>query len=171
MKKALILVLFLGIISAIAGVGVGAVNSVTEPIITERLLASEKQNLEKMFPGAEFVPIEDIDTDDGSVTGAFEVVGKGYAIKIETTGYNSSTPIILLVGFDSEGVITDVMALQQQETDGFGTKVFEDENIDSLFVGKGLDEKTDLLSGATVTSTAVQGAIASAQSLLKDIIG
>lgn len=171
MKKALILVLFLGIISAIAGIGVGAVNNVTEPIITERLLAAEKQNLEKMFPGAEFAPIEDIDTDDGLVTGAFEVVGKGYAMKVETTGYNSSTPIILLIGFDNDGVITDVMALQQQETDGFGTKVFEDENIDSLFVGKGLDEKTDLLSGATVTSTAVQGAIASAQNLLKEIIG
>ncbi len=171
MKKALTLVLFLGIISAIAGLGVGAVNSITAPLIEERLLAAERENLELMFPGAEFSAIEGVSDEGGYVTGVFEVVNEGYAVKMETTGYSSSTPIILLVGFDNDGVITNVMALQEQETDGFGSKVFEDDNIQSAYVGKGLDDTVDLLSGATVTSTAVQNAITSAQAMLKDIIG
>ena len=48
MKKALLLVVFLGIVSAISGLSVGYVNSITEPIIQDRLLAAEKENLEKM---------------------------------------------------------------------------------------------------------------------------
>ena len=63
------------------------------------------------------------------------------------------------------------VSLQEQETDGFGSRVFEDDNIQSAYVGKGLDDTVDLLSGATVTSTAVQNAITSAQAMLKDIIG
>lgn len=169
MKKALLLVLFLGVVSAISGLCVGYVNSITEPIIQEKLIAAEKENLEMMFPGAEFAAL-DMSDDAGYVQGVYEVAGQGYAVKIQTTGYNSSTPIIALVGFDSNGTITGVMALQQQETDGFGSKVFKEENISSLFVGKGIDQTTDLLSGATVTSTAMQNAISSAQAMLKDVV-
>ena len=82
MKKALTLVLFLGIISAIAGLGVGAVNSITAPLIEERLLAAERENLELMFPGAEFSAIEGVSDEGGYVTGVFEVAGEGYAVKM-----------------------------------------------------------------------------------------
>lgn len=169
MKKALLLVVFLGVVSAISGVCIGFVNSKTQPIIEERLLAAERENLELMFPGAEFAPIEAKD-DEGFVLGVYEVKGKGYAVKVQTIGYNSSTPIIALVGFDADGTITGLLELQQQETSGFGTKVFEKGNIDKLFVGKTLTEKTDLLSGATVTSSAMQNAIASAQVMLQGMI-
>ena len=171
MNKTVKLVIFLGIIAALSGLLIGAVNSVTEPIITERLLASEKENLEVLFPGAEFVPLEGASDEGGYVQSAFEVSGQGYAVRIETTGYNSSTPIQLLIGFDNEGTITGVVTIQQQETDGFGTKVFEQSNIDSAFVGKTLDEKVDLLSGATVTSSAVQAAITSTQAMISELIG
>lgn len=170
MKKAIQLVLFLGIISLISGVAVGYVNGITEPIIQESLLASELTNLEAMYPGAEFTALE-VSDDSGYVQGAYEVVGEGYAVKVETTGYNSSTPIIALVGFDSDGTISGLMAIQQQETDGFGTKCFDDANIDSLYVGKTLDESVDLLSGATVTSTALQNAISAAQAVVAGLVG
>ncbi len=170
MKKALQLVLFLGIISLIAGVAVGYVNSITDPIIQENLLASEIENLEAMYPDGEFTALE-VSDDTGYVKGAYEVAGQGYVVKIETTGYNSSTPIIALVGFDGEGVISNLMVIQQQETEGFGTKVFEDENIQSLFVGKDLSTPSDLLSGATVTSSAVQSAVAAAQAVVSGLVG
>ena len=170
MKKALQLVLFLGIIAMISGVAVGYVNSITEPIIQDNLLANEITNLEAMYPGAEFAALE-VSDDSGYVQGAYEVVGEGYAVKIQTTGYNSSTPIIALVGFDNEGTITGLMAIQQQETDGFGTKCFEDGNVDALHVGKTLDETVDLLSGATVTSTALQNAISAAQAVVSGLVG
>ena len=168
MKKALLLVIFLGVVSAISGLSVGLVNSVTEPMIQERLLAAEKENLEKMYPGAEFAPVEFKD-ESGFIDGVYAVNGAQHAVKLHTTGYNSGTPIILLVGFDAEGTIEGVVCLQQQETDGFGARVFQAENIESLFVGKTVDQQTDLLSGATVTSTACQKAIAAAQSLVKGL--
>ena len=171
MNKTIKLVIFLGVIAALSGLLIGAVNSITEPIITERLLASEKENLEVLFPGAEFVPLEGASDDGGYVQSAFEVSGEGYAARIETTGYNSSTPIQLLVGFDTEGTITGLMVIQEQETDGFGSKVFEQSFIDSAYVGKTLDDKVDLLSGATVTSSAVQAAITSTQAMIADLIG
>ncbi len=170
MKKALQLVLFLGIVCMISGLAVGYVNSITAPIIQESLLASEIENLEAMYPGAEFTAL-DVSDDSGIVTGAYEVVGEGYVTKIEVTGYNSSTPIIALIGFDTEGTITGLMVIQQQETSGFGTLVFEDANIESLFVGKTLSETSDLLSGATVTSSAMQSAVSAAQAVIGTIIG
>ena len=170
MKKALQLVLFLGVICMISGLAVGYVNGITEPIIQESLLASEIENLEAMYPGSEFTAL-DVDDDTGIVTGAYEVVGEGYVTKVEVTGYNTSTPIIALIGFDSEGTITGLMVIQQQETSGFGSLVFEDDNVESLFVGKTLSETSDLLSGATVTSKAMQDAVTAAQAVISAIIG
>ncbi len=169
MKKALQLVLFLGIVCLVSGLAVGYVNGITAPIIEESLLASEIENLEAMYPNAEFSAL-DVDDDTGIVTGAYEVEGEGYVVKVEVTGYNSSTPIIALIGFDSEGTITGLMVIQQQETSGFGSLVFEEDNIDSLFVGKTLSEESDLLSGATVTSRAMQNAVAAAQAVVEGII-
>ena len=88
---------------------------------------------------------------------------------MHTTGFNSGTPIILLVGFNNEGAIDDLVCLQAQETEGFGSRVFEAENIQKLFVGKTLDQQTDILAGATVTSSACQKAIAAAQALVKGL--
>ena len=170
MKKAIKLVLFLGIVCMISGLAVGYVNDLTAPIIQESLLASEIENLEAMYPNAEFTAL-DVSDESNIVTGAYEVVGEGYVTKVEVTGYNSSTPIITLIGFDSEGTITGLMVIQQQETSGFGSLVFEDDAIESLFVGKTLSQSSDLLSGATVTSRAMQEAVAAAQAVVSAIIG
>ena len=166
MKKALLLVVFLGIVSAVSGLCVGYVNSITAPIIEERLIAAEKETLEMMFPNAEFEAIKE---DNEYVTSIYRVAQGGYAVKFETKGYNGSTPIICLVGFDQDGTIFDLIVLQQQETDGFGTRVFEDANIDTLYVGKTLDQGVDLLSGATVTSSAMQRALTSVQEFIKGL--
>ena len=95
MKKILHLALFLGLISAIAGGALSAVNSVTAPIITANALKAEQSNLEKLYPGAEFVPM-DLNDAPETITKAFEVVGEGVVYKCENQGFKE--PIIFLIG-------------------------------------------------------------------------
>ncbi len=155
MKKTIKLALFLGIVAALSGLILGFVNSLTEPIIQERAVASEKANLELMYPGADFKIIEYND-ESGTVIGAYEVTGKGYIFKATATGYNSSTPIIALVGITNDGKIDNVVALQQQETNGFGSRCFEESNIKSLYIGAQSEADVDMLAGASFTSTAMK---------------
>ena len=167
MNKVIKLVLFLAIVGGLAGFSVSYVNSITEPIIEENLVKLEKVNLEKMFPGAEFKPL-DIKDDEGYILGAYEVEGVGKVVKFTAKGYNGSSPIIALVGFNNENEIIDLLALSMQETEGYGSRVFESENIEKLYIGKGLDQEVDLLSGATVTSKGMRSALTYIQKTLKE---
>lgn len=155
MKKTLKLALFLGVVAAISGLLLGLVNDITAPVIAENALKAEKANLEIMYPGSEFEPIDYVD-NDGVVSGIYSVDGKNYIFKASATGYNSSTPIIVLVGLNKDGKIDKVVALQQQETNGFGSRCFETENIKSLYIGKTNANEVDMLAGATFTSTAMK---------------
>ncbi|MEG2835132.1 FMN-binding protein [Anaerorhabdus sp.] len=168
MKKILYLACFLAIISAIAGGALSYVNSITAPIIKEMGIAAEKENLEIMFPGAEFTEIEYVD-ETGLVKGAYEATGKGYIYKVETNGY-SSTPIIFMIAFDNDGKVVGFTPLQQQETSGFGSRVFED-GYTSQVIGKTSADGFPLLSGATVTSSAVVNGINAAKSVFNEMMG
>ncbi len=117
MKKTITLVLFLGIVAAISGLCISLVNDITSPLITENEIASEKTNLELMFPGATFEPI-DYTGDDESILGLYEVVDTGYVVKVEGYGY-STTPIVALIGFDHDITVLDVIILSNQETNGY----------------------------------------------------
>ena len=119
-----------------------------------------------MFPGATFEPI-DYTGDDESILGLYEVVDTGYVVKVEGYGY-STTPIVALIGFDHDITVLDVIILSNQETNGYGSRCFEDSFIDTAYVGKTVDEEVDMLSGATLTSTAMKNMIDSARAALSN---
>ena len=75
----------------------------------------------------------------------------------------SSTPIVALIGFDTEGTISNLIILSNQETNGYGSRCFEEEFINTAYIGKAMDEDVDMVSGATLTSTAMQNMIAAAR--------
>lgn len=155
MNKTIKLAIFLGVVAAISGLLLGFVNSITEPIIEAKALEEEKANLEIMYPNGEFEVVNYEDKDDVIIS-VYKANGTDYVFKATATGYNSSTPIIALVGVNSKGAITNVVALEQQETNGIGSKVFDSENINKLYVGKDNIDDVDMLSGATFTSTAMK---------------
>ena len=93
---------------------------------------------------------------DNVILSVFKANDSDYVFKATAIGYNSSTPIIALVGVDSKGAITNVIALQQQETNNIGSKVFEVENINKLYVGKDNIDNIDTFAGATFTSSAMK---------------
>lgn len=162
MNKTLKLMLFLAIVSAISGLSIGIVNKFTEPIINENAIASEKKNLDVIYPGANFIPINYVD-DEGIIIGAYKAEGKGYIFKATATGFNSSTPIIVLIGLDNDGTVVNVIDLQQAETSNYGSHCFEKDNINKLYIDKNVNEEPDMYSGATLTSTAMKTMIIKAQ--------
>lgn len=170
MKKSLKLVLFLAIVAAISGLSIGIVNQYTEPVIKQNAVNAEKKNLELIYPESEFSAL-DYEDKDGVIIGAYAVEGKGYVFKTTATGYNSSTPIITLIGMDNDGTITNVIALQQSETNNIGSHCFEKKNIQSLYVGKTVEEEPDMYAGATFTSTAMKTMIQKAQEAYLKVIG
>ncbi len=163
------LTLFLSIVGAIAGGVLSFVNEMTAPIIEKRALEAELANLEILFPDAEFTELE---LEDGSshVQSAYVASGEGYAFKVEVLGYNTSTPIVFMLGIDMDSNIVGYQVLSQQETSLIGSRIAEDEFV-STIVGSTVNDSVDILSGATVSSTAVALGITDAKELYGEISG
>ena len=168
MNKTFKLVTFLAIVAAISGLSIGIVNSFTAPRIEENAIAAEKANLEIIYPGGEFISIDCAD-DEGVVIGAYEVKDKGYIFKATAKGYNSSNPIIALVGMDKDGKVINVIPLQQAETSGVGTKCFEEGNINNFYIGKAPNDDIDVLTGATFTSKAMISIIENSHKMYEQV--
>ena len=168
MKKTLTLVLFLGIVSALSGLCIGFVNGITAPIIEANMLKAEQENLELMYPAKTFNKIE-YQGDDKNILGIYEVENEAYIVKAQGFGY-SSTPIVALVGFDLEGKTTGVVILSNQETNGFGSRCFEEDFILNAYVGKGLNDDIDMISGATFTSEAMKNIIAISRNAILELL-
>lgn len=168
MNRTIKITIFLAIVACLSGLSIGIVNSFTAPIIEENAKIAEKKNLELIFPDGEFIEI-DYEDIDKVILGIYEVEGKGFVFKASCKGYNSSNPIVTLIGMDLNGTIINVIALQEQETKGVGTKCFEEENVVKLYIGKTLDQEVDGITGATFTSDAMKTMISKAQEAFKEV--
>ena len=149
MNKIIKLVVFLGIVSAISGLVLGFVNDITAPIIEKNANAAEYATLKIIYPETEY---SKLDISNDVVLGAYEAKGQGYAFKCAGKGYHELT---VLIGLDYDGTITSVIPLEHQETSGFGAELFKEDAINSLYVGKTLDQEVDSRAGATLTSKAM----------------
>ena len=154
MRKTAFSILLLALVAALAGSAISYVNSITAPIIEYNVANEERENLLKMFPEGEFTELDGY-TENEYILSVYEVKGRGYIVKGTAYGYNSSTPIIVLIGFDTQGRTIGFSALQQQETSGYGARCFEKDFIQNNYVNKTAEEGIDALSGATRTSSAL----------------
>lgn len=94
----------------------------------------------------------------------------GIAVRSETRRAYSGS-MVMLVGFDAQGVVTGVQVLNHAETPGLGARVTEDEFL-GQFVGQNLNEfdlelssnggEVDAITAATVTSNAAIEAVQTA---------
>ncbi|MDO5439690.1 MAG: FMN-binding protein [Erysipelotrichaceae bacterium] len=168
MKKMIISVLFLAFVSAIAGAAITFFNDMTAPIIAVNAEREEQATLRKMYPDGEFTEISGY-TESEEILAVYEVKGQGYIVKGTATGYNTSTPIIVLVGFDQNGVSTGMLPLQQQETSGYGSRCFETEFSVPAYSGKSSAEEVDMLSGASRTSEALKKIMEAAFTAVQEV--
>ncbi len=124
------------------------VHRVTYPKILQQTKAEEAQSLKDVFPSAGyFEPVKQ--GEDVLYYKAMEA-GRllGYVFKASKRGYSSE--IVTMVGLDTQGVITKIRILSQNETPGLGTRVTEviqKETLWDVFLKKSAPEKR---SGALV---------------------
>ncbi len=131
-------------------------NSITAPIIAKNESAAANEALLKVMPegtGFEQVDISGY-TLPATVTEVYkENNGKGYVIKLTTTGY--APGMVIMCGINSDGVVTGAVCLSSNETlskeKAYGES-FKDKNAEEV-------ESTDIIAGATMTTSAYKNAI------------
>ena len=166
--------LLLGIVCGVCGLLLSGANSLTAPLIEQNKLATIKEKLELIFPGGEFSDVTDqyIALDEtGLVDGIYEAKDKGYIFTLHGTGYNSDG-FTFITGFDNDGKIAGFKAIEQKETDGIGARCFTDGGeYEQLMLTLTTADPIPLLSGATLTSTAIQKGMDAAKTVFGGITG
>ena len=173
--------LILTLITLVAGLGLGLVYEITKAPIAQAQETAKKEAWQKVFPEADISDFEQIDLDqaaaeqaiadmgvNGTIDEACTVGDMGYVVTAtDTDGFGRS--IKVTVGITSDGTVNGVSILSINETAGLGMKAaepafygqYEGKQTEKFVVSKdgGDGEPIDALSGATITSRSVTGAV------------
>lgn len=107
------------------------------------------------------------DVDGVTVKSVFTASnGAGKTATVTVNGYGG--PMDIVVGVDSGGAITGVKVMENTETEGIGSKATAPEHT-SKFVGQGDGSAVEAVSGATVSSTAINKAVAAAYGAIAEV--
>lgn len=167
LKSIIVLVsICLVIAAAMAGI-----NMITKDKIAAVQAEKEAKALQAvLLENAGFEKLEDIPDLPATVSAVYrDKDGEGIAMLLSASGYDSSNPISIAVGFDKDGKIEKCYVIScTGETSGIGTKV-KNESFLSQFDGKGDMGGVDTISGATISSSAFLSAIEDAFDVIKTI--
>ena len=155
----------LGILCAVCGILLSTVNAITAPIIEENALASVKSSLEVIYPGATFTDVTEdkiglLELKDGEeklIDGIYNAEGKGTIFTLHSTGYNADG-FTFMIAYNNDGSVAGYSVLEQAETAGKGDKAFKDAYVSDVLKLTSSDTMP-LISGATITTTAVGKAV------------
>lgn len=156
------------LICGIAGLGLSLVYEQTKPVIEQRAREDALAAAKAAIPGADQIVEE---TKDGVTYWLGLSAGKtvGGAMKLSTTGYNGSSPIQMVVGLDDQGKVTKVTITSLAETAGLGSRVKDDAYL-AKYSGVSSAKEVDVISGATISSKAVQGGVTRAIEFLSEFV-
>jgi electron transport complex protein RnfG len=155
------------IIASVTATLLAFVNALTKERIAENELAVMQEAIGRLFDGSD--GIKSVEGDyEAPVVAVYnvykgdELLGRG--IQVSPTGFKEA--IGMIVGVDGEGKCIGVEIISISDTPGVGTKVKEQSFLDGF---AGLDENdidnAKLISGATVSSTAVRNGVKAALEL------
>ena len=183
MNKILKNTVILTIITLVSGVALGGVYQITKEPIAKAQEEAKQEAYQQVFEAADAVASAGV--DDGAVIDeAVEAIQGG-----ETIGYviTSTDPngyggdIQVSVGIQSDGTVSGIAILSISETAGLGMKAAEPDfyeqysgkQTDHFYVSKdgGEGEEIDAISGATITSRAVTGAVNSSLGYFQNVLG
>jgi len=162
-------IVLLAICVVVAGL-LGAVNSITEPIITVNALKKAEETRKAVLPGAESFNEVTCDLDTLGITGFYEEAsGKGYVVTAAYKGYGG--PVAVTVGLDSEGTVIGLSADVSGETSGVGSKAGKEDFLNRFFGLSGSASSVDTISNATYSSTAVRSGVDAALKAFQAVKG
>ncbi|MBO5918169.1 MAG: FMN-binding protein [Oscillospiraceae bacterium] len=137
-------------------------NNVTKPIIDEAIRVAQENARKELLPDAAgFTKVEGI-----SVANVSDVYtadnGVGAVVTSSAKGYGGTMTV--MVGFNADGTIRQIKVTEQAETKGIGSKVAGDPAFWTRYEGvkAELPVEVDALSGATISSKALNAAVNSA---------
>lgn len=158
-------ILVLSVISLIVSLLLALVNSYTAPIIAENnrrtTLAAYVGVLPSVSDASELEEVTGFTTEN--ITGVVKAPDGSFAIKAEESGFDGGA-VVVIMGFDTNGVETGIWVDASSQTQGIGSKVAEADFLaqfagmdgtKNIAIGDGYDAK----SGATVSSKALFAAI------------
>ncbi len=173
-------------ICLVAALLLAVFNMITEGPIAENALRAALETRTRLLSSA--ASFEQVELEEGSAMDScyegFDVNGESVGYVVETTVGGYAGPIVVTVGLNADNVITgiNVGGDNFSETAGLGAKAkeasFTDQFIGEsapLSLAKGTsgpqDGVIDAISGATITSTAVNGGVNSAAKFIMDMSG
>ena len=176
MKKVLKLTVVLFLICAIVAAVLGEVNAVTIGPITEREREKTEKAYKAVLPYADsFTELDPaLFADYKATIKKISVADNGTGHVVETTFSGAQGSITMAVGVDSEGKCAGISIIKHSETSGLGEVAASSSerglSFRRSFIGK--DETItindiDAITGATITSKAVTGAVATAIQAVK----
>lgn len=195
MNKIIKNTLILTAITVIAGAALGAVYEITKAPIALAQAEAKQEACQEVFPEADAFELMEVDADAAVKAaedmGALATVDEVYAAKVgsDIAGYVITTTdkegyggdIQISVGIMNDGTINGISILSISETAGLGMNAEEPEfynqyagvKTDSFYVSKdgGNGEPIDALSGATITTRAVTGAVNTALGYYQNALG
>lgn len=181
MNKILKNTLILTAITLVAGLGLGLVYEITKAPIAQAQETAKKEAWQMVFPEADINDFEQVEIDSAAADQALADMGvngtideactagdMGYVVTAtDKDGFGGS--ITVTVGITNDGTVNGVSILSINETAGLGMKAteesfygqYEGKQTEKFAVSKdgGDGEPIDALSGATITSRSVTGAV------------
>lgn len=181
MNKIIKNTVILTLITLIAGICLGEVYEITKEPIAQAQDAAKKEAWQQVFPDADVNDFELVDVDQKAADKAIKDLGvkatidevctvgeEGYVVTAtDKEGYGGD--IKITVGITADGTINGISILSISETAGLGMRAtepafyeqYQGKQAEKFVVSKdgGDGEPIDALSGATITSRAVTGAV------------
>nr|WP_294463642.1 RnfABCDGE type electron transport complex subunit G [uncultured Sellimonas sp.] len=197
MNKIIKNTIILTIITLISGVALGAVYQITKAPIANAQEEAKQEAYKQVFEDADSFEALDVDADEAAEAVKAAGVDDGATIDEaveakqggETMGYviTATDPngyggdIQVSVGIETDGTVNGIAILSINETAGLGMKASEPEfyeqysgkQTDHFYVSKdgGEGEEIDAISGATITSRAVTGAVNASLGYFQNVLG
>ena len=149
------------VLTAIAAVVTGALvatESITTPIIEQQAAAAADAARAVVLPAADsFNQLTVDEMPEGGVDVYEATNGSGYVVTAQAKGYGGMLKV--MVGIDSNGLITGTEVLENNETQGLGSKVSEHAFMDQ-YIGKDSNlEGIEAIGGTTISSNAFTKAV------------
>ena len=184
-KDAVVLMAF----SLVLGLALGAVYSITKPVIDENLRQKELAAYKVVFEDAATLePYEfdataaadlmrkaGYDTTIKTVIEALDADGKhmGYVVSIETSGFKAG--LMMTIGVREDGTVNGFEVTANNET-GPGPGAIASEDFAKQFEGAKVDkfvlgDNVDAVAGATITSTALTEGCNAAMLFVQSLYG
>lgn len=143
-----------------------ATNSKTAPVIAAAKAEAERLARMELLPEADdFTRVDSVAVENVSDVYAANN-GTGYVITSTAKGYGGTMTV--MVSFTPEGQIKQVKVTDDAETQGIGSKVSKGADYWATYAGLDgsaplvLDQDVDRMSGATISSRALNSAVNSA---------